>query len=728
MFFRLGLLGLVLIAAAPSSAATITVNGSCTLVDAILAAETDTATGSCPKGSGADEIVLTVDTTLTSVASVPRKSGLPPIATTVEIVGNGHSIERSGAAPDFRILYVELTGVLTIHDATVAGGQLQDNDSGAGIFIEGELTLNNTTVTGHSLPTAGRGAGIVNVGVVEINGGALTSNTIFRAQADTGGYALGAGIYNARTGTLNGVTISDNYIYGYGGGRGAGVINSNDFYPDGGLTVVDTVIDNNKVFVPNTAVFTLTGAAGLFNEGGMTTITGSTISNNLADVGDGTVYGSGVTNNSTGSMIISSTTISGNRIERSPFVTGYGAGLASGGPIELDGVDIVDSYTHGEAAGVWIQSFVGRPTVYASNLRVLDNESSRTAGGMWTRYPRLVLTDSTISGNLAGTRAGGLRHSFQATYSYPEPRSLIRNTTISGNTSGAQGGGILNYGALDLENSTISGNTGSVGGGLKLSPSDLNGPNYLKASHVSVVNNTGALGANIWSDASGNTTDKFHNSIIAFPQEAKSCRETGSGGIENTGGSLSDEACGDLPTTLNGVDPTLLDNGGSNLTHALLSGSSAIGAGVSCTETEDQRGVARVLICDSGAYEYCPSAVASDGVLEEPATLEGCDVFAGPNYVVEGTGSLELLAASRIVLRNGFSIVGNGELRTEIDPSYLPGDVFLPIEPEKPLHERRPLTERWPAVAVPYERDGTPRDPTQLGANRPIGFKRRPGA
>ena len=53
----------------PALAATIPVGGSCTLVDAITAANTDTATGGCPAGNGADTIVLPAGSTqtLTSV-------------------------------------------------------------------------------------------------------------------------------------------------------------------------------------------------------------------------------------------------------------------------------------------------------------------------------------------------------------------------------------------------------------------------------------------------------------------------------------------------------------------------------------------------------------------------------------------------------------------------------------------------------------------------------------
>ena len=59
--WRMPLAGVALMLAlgqSPGLAATIPVNASCTLINAITAANTDTATGGCPAGNGADTIVL----------------------------------------------------------------------------------------------------------------------------------------------------------------------------------------------------------------------------------------------------------------------------------------------------------------------------------------------------------------------------------------------------------------------------------------------------------------------------------------------------------------------------------------------------------------------------------------------------------------------------------------------------------------------------------------------
>src|SRR5262249_35103123 len=71
----------------PALAATIQVNGTCTLVDAITAANTDTATGGCPTGSGADTIVLPANSTIMLTSVNNCANGLPQITSTITIEG-----------------------------------------------------------------------------------------------------------------------------------------------------------------------------------------------------------------------------------------------------------------------------------------------------------------------------------------------------------------------------------------------------------------------------------------------------------------------------------------------------------------------------------------------------------------------------------------------------------------------------------------------------------------
>ena len=108
--WRLPLAGVALMLALgqhPGLAATIPVGGACTLVDAITAANTDTATGGCPAGSGADTIVLPAGSTqtLTEVNNdTYGPTGLPVISSVITIAGQGSTIARESAAPEFRLL------------------------------------------------------------------------------------------------------------------------------------------------------------------------------------------------------------------------------------------------------------------------------------------------------------------------------------------------------------------------------------------------------------------------------------------------------------------------------------------------------------------------------------------------------------------------------------------------------------------------------------------------
>src|SRR5258708_6536125 len=90
------------------------VNGNCSLIEAIQAAETNTAVDACPAGSGADTINVPAGTyTLSVVNNVAAGSnGLPLIASTITLVGAGAGstiITRSGATL-FRFFYVDTTG------------------------------------------------------------------------------------------------------------------------------------------------------------------------------------------------------------------------------------------------------------------------------------------------------------------------------------------------------------------------------------------------------------------------------------------------------------------------------------------------------------------------------------------------------------------------------------------------------------------------------------------
>ena len=128
-----------------ASAATIVVDGvTCTLADAITAANSDTATGGCPAGSGADTLNLVADITLTNRLSA--------IVSEVTLLGNGHTIQRLPSAPAFRILEIGPYGDATINDVTITGG---DDDDGGGILVRSTLVISDSTISGNVADSGG---------------------------------------------------------------------------------------------------------------------------------------------------------------------------------------------------------------------------------------------------------------------------------------------------------------------------------------------------------------------------------------------------------------------------------------------------------------------------------------------------------------------------------------------------------------------------------------------
>jgi hypothetical protein len=119
---------------------------TCTLINAIVTANSDVNTGGCVQlpsaTAGADRIVLQHRSvhTLTEVNNVTYEAtGLPVVTSEITIKGSGSTIERSSAAPDFRILAVSHLGKLTLKHTTISGGVASGPSGGGGIFNLGTL-------------------------------------------------------------------------------------------------------------------------------------------------------------------------------------------------------------------------------------------------------------------------------------------------------------------------------------------------------------------------------------------------------------------------------------------------------------------------------------------------------------------------------------------------------------------------------------------------------------
>ncbi len=219
----------------PLVPAVIVVNGGCTMTDAIEAANTDSAVGSCTAGSGADIIRLTGDVSLNS-AHGGGYSGLPAVTTEITVEGNGFTVSRTGAQ-NFRILENTTTGDLRLEDVTLTGGYLDqgigDNDAGGAIFNSGVLTIEGSVITGNESFDAG--GGIFNEGTVTLFNSTLSHNT---TEEDGGGIYSDFGAVT----TVIDSEVSHNYSFW----NGSGIFAYEGSYPDQGISIINSTVSYNE--------------------------------------------------------------------------------------------------------------------------------------------------------------------------------------------------------------------------------------------------------------------------------------------------------------------------------------------------------------------------------------------------------------------------------------------------------------------------------------------------
>ena len=187
----------------------------------------------------------------------------------------------------------------------------------------------------------------------------------------------------------------------------------------------------------------------------------------------------------------------------------------------------------------------------------------------------------------------------------------LRACTFSDNRTGGHAGGLFLGGGTDAEidRSTFAGNTTTGNAGALWA-----GNGTVTVLSSTFWGNEGDYAPAIFKGQSGSVT--VSNTIFAGNRTANefsalACHET----FEDGGGNLqwpAVKASGSADTPCAAgvlfADPLLgplVDNGGPTETMALDASSPAIDIGSGCAPT-DQRGVARVGACDSGAYEVTP--------------------------------------------------------------------------------------------------------------------------
>ena len=345
-----------------------------------------------------------------------------------------------------------------------------------------------------------------------------------------------------------------------------------------------------------------------------------------------------------------------------------GAGVLNSGTLTMTSCNVFGNSVLQPGGGIYNQG----PSLTLNNCNIggtapgQANSSGSSGGGIYHRNGTLVMTGGSIVGNsgngifIEGTGTlNGVVISDNTTINsgggiIASGAANILNCLIVNNTASSGGGGLRGFlGTTNVINSTVSGNSTTNGGGGGVV--SFNGNVIL--TNVTVTNNRSSLssfGGGI--DVGGGLT--LNNSIVAanFRGPSPSTIPDDINGLIN--GTSSYNLIGDgtrltgvsngsngnqIGTSVAPINPqlgTLSNNGGPNLTHALLVGSPAIDAGNS-SQTTDQRGQPRPIddqtvvnaaggnASDIGAYEahtfeVNSTADSDDGLCRAPGTGNGC--------------------------------------------------------------------------------------------------------
>jgi len=496
---------------------------------------------------------------------------------------------------DSRVFYHSGNGKLTIQNLGVANGYVSHNSlpaRGGCIYSKGDVELDNAYVS-HC------GVAIVESGPSE--------------------RALGGGVFATGNLTLSKSTLSHNTASVNVGGtdaRGAGAYVKGNLILDGGgaaYNSASTTSGNSAgggAFVQGD--LTLTGSSGKyiprFGHNSATSVSGT------AKGGGAYVLGTLDTNGL--NLVYYNSAVSTNGTTR-------GGGLYAKGSVTLHSSIVANNYATGHASYGGGANVAGDFSASYSSIKYnksTGGTSDSLAGGLLLSGSNNTIAACTISGNAADGSYGAIDV-------FRDPGTgatfQLSNSTISGNTAGSAVGGLYSNSVnTRIYNSTIAFNTS-----VNFAPGVL-----VSASSASIA---ATLKSNV---IAYNTYGASENDLYFRIQDPNTITVNGgnlAAAAKNLIG-VTSVASSELPDdTLFGNCPRLgplRDNGGPTFTHALLSGSPAIDNGNdSFGALYDQRGSAATngdrnytrfsgltAIADIGAYEVQQNDIVFN------TNFEGC--------------------------------------------------------------------------------------------------------
>ena len=501
------------------------------------------------------------------------------------VVGNGTPASCTEAAFD------------TALAAANSGGGTITFNCGAAVktitFTGQKNILANVTINGNNLIILDGGNA---TRLLYVNGGLtfrLQHITLSNSKSGAEGgavYSIGSQVFLESAQLLNNTTISKGGAVYCAGTAGT-------------LTVSDSLFENN----------TAQAGGAIFDDGCAAVISNSTFKTNHASSGAGGL-GGGIHNAAPATLTVNNSLFQGNTA-----LDGGGLYIASGSTATLNTVTL-KSNTGGYGGGL-----ENRGTVTLNDSLVDSNIVTGVGGGIWNLNGAVNLARTTLSNNSA-YEGGGIN-------SYGSHIEITDANIVNNVTTGSHGGGIyVGGGTAFITNATISGNhavgaTSSGGGVYHNSDDNLTLTNvtlannqadyfggglyhynrYAVLTNVTIGNNTALAGNAIYEDSPTTFLVQMKNSVIFG--SANNCDGPA---FDSLGHNISKGTCSALnhPTDQNNYASNLnmgalSFNGGTFPMQTMLplAGSPLIDAGDTCSAT-DQRGAARVGVCDIGAVEY----------------------------------------------------------------------------------------------------------------------------
>lgn len=239
-------------------------DGQCSLREAVIAANTDSATGGCPAGSGADTILFDASLAV-------------PAVFTLTLTGANEDASASGD--------LDLSGILTLQGLGANQIIIDGNKTDRVFDIKSGATV---TITGVTIRNGDPGSGAGGGGILVTGVTPRTKLTLLASILSGNAADMGAGIYGSGTGSS--IVISESQITSNTAAVAGGGISNN-----GALTIENSTLDSNQA----------RSGGGIDNFGVSLNLTNATISGNSASDDGGGLY-------NRGSAMIRNVTFSGN--------------------------------------------------------------------------------------------------------------------------------------------------------------------------------------------------------------------------------------------------------------------------------------------------------------------------------------------------------------------------------------------------------------------------------